>query len=196
VEKVLMLIRTRLAGLAAAGAIAVVPVAALAIGSATTPINAQTRESLIAAKTLVRIEMLQTVSSAFSKKGDVFTFAVVDNVMAGNRVAIPAGAQGTGKVLDSRRAHMAGEDGFLKVKFDPLALADGTKVELAITRDSLIADENEKNGLASSIDEVASAAVPGFFLIDLLRKGSEVTLGAQRPFHVAVTEDAFLSDSR
>lgn len=191
-----MITRLSLAGLAAIAGLAVVPLAALAIENATAPIDSHTRNSLIAAKTLVRIEMLQTVSSAFSKKGDVFSFAVVDNVMAGDRIAIPAGTKGTGKVLDARKAHMAGADGSLKVKFDALGLADGTQVELAITRDSLIADANEKNSLASSIDEIAGVTIPGFFLIDILRKGSEVTLGANRPFHVAVTEDAFLSDNR
>lgn len=172
-----------------------VPATSLAIGHATTPIDSQTRNTLIAAHTLVRIEMLQTVSSAFSKKGDVFTFQVVDNIMAGDRIAIPAGTRGTGKVVDARKAHMAGGDGALRVEFDPLVLPDGTQVDLAITRESLVEDANEKNGIAASVDEVAGITIPGYFLISLLRKGTEVTLGAQRPFHVAVTEDAFLSDS-
>jgi len=184
----------RIATLAASIALAA-PVAASAIQHATTPIDADTRNRLVAAGTLVRIEMLQTVSSATNKKGDTFGFSVVDNVMAGDRVAIPAGTRGTGEVLDARRAHMAGEDGALQVKFHPLVLDDGTQVELAITRESLVADENDKNYLAGNIAEVASLTVPGFFLVDLLRKGSDVTLKANAPFHVGVTEDAFLSDS-
>jgi hypothetical protein len=173
-----------------------VPAASLAIGHATTPVDSRTRNTLIAAHTLVRIEMLQTVSSAFSKKADVFTFQVVDSIMAGNRVAIPAGTRGTGKVLEARKAHMAGGDGALKVEFDPVVLPDGTQVNLAITRESLVEDANEKNGIAASVDEVAGITIPGYFLLSLLRKGTEITLGAQRPFHVAVTEDAFLSDNR
>jgi len=185
----------RIATLAAA-VIFIAPVAASAIAHATTPIDADTRNRLVAAGTLVRIEMLQTISSASNKKGDSFDFAVVDNVMAGNRVAIPAGSRGTGEVLEARRAHMASENGLLRVKFHPLVLADGTHVELAITRESLVADENDKNYLAGNIDEIASLAVPGFFLVDLLRKGADVTLRANAPFHVGVTEDAFLSDSQ
>jgi hypothetical protein len=34
--------------------------------------------------------------------------------------------------------------------------------------------------------------VPGFFLIDFLRKGDDITLAGGAPFHIAVTQDAFL----
>jgi len=169
------------------------PIAASAIPSATTPVDAQDRNRLIPAGTLLRIEMLQTVSSAFNKPGDAYAFQVVDNVMAGDRIAIPAGTKGSGKVLEAHKARMGGEDGRLRVKFDPIQLADGTQVEVAITQASLVADQNEKNYLAGDLDEIASLAIPGFFLVDLLRKGSDVTLGAHMPFHIGVTEDAFLS---
>lgn len=188
---------TRTSLVAAATAIALLaPVGALAIGYASTPVDAQTRNRLIPAHTLIRIQMLQTVSSAFNKKGDTFSFAVVDDVMAGDRIGIPAGTKGTGKVVEARRAHMAGENGYLKVDFDPIVLKDGTQVPLGITRESLVEDQNEHNGLGPSLDEIASVTIPGFFLVDLLRKGDEITLGANRPFHVSIIEDSFLTDNR
>jgi hypothetical protein len=78
------------------------------------------------------------------------------------------------------------------VQFDPVKLADGTLIDVDITTASLVADENDHNGAAGSLAEVADMTVPGFFLIDFLRKGDNVTLAAGSPFHIAVTEDAFL----
>ncbi len=165
----------------------------LAITHATTPKTDQMQDTLIAAGTLVRIETLNSLSSASNKKGDRFNFQVVDNVKAGNRTAVPAGTTGTGKVIESRAARGGRQDGSLRVAFDPLVLADGTKIDVAITRESLIADQNEHNGMAGSLEQVASVVIPGFFLLDFLRRGGNVTLAANAPFHVAVLEDNFLA---
>ncbi|MDQ6767361.1 MAG: hypothetical protein M3Z41_06085 [Candidatus Eremiobacteraeota bacterium] len=166
---------------------------AFAIEHATTPQNDETRDSLIGQGTLVRIEMLQTVSTAHCKVGDKFTFRVIDDVKAGSRTAIPAGTTGSGKVTVCVPAHGGRQNGRLKVEFDPILLGDGTQVMVAITRISVAADHNEKNGTAPAIEDLANMTIPGFFLVDFLRKGDDVTLGANQPFHIAVVEDAFLS---
>src|SRR5579864_8123035 len=81
------------------------PYPAAAIPHATTPVTDQTRETLLPSGTLIRIAMKDTVSSARNKAGDVFAFTVVDDVKIGDRIAIPAGSSGTGKVLQSAPAH-------------------------------------------------------------------------------------------
>src|SRR5579872_2277581 len=95
-----------------------------AIPHASAPVTEQDRNSLVGAGTLVKIEMLQTISSAHSRVGDTFKFRVADNVMAGDRIAIPAGTEGSGKVLESRPAHGGRTDGRLRVQFDPITLGD------------------------------------------------------------------------
>ena len=185
---------TRTAALAIAAALAVFawPLAAAAIPHADAPVTDQTRDSLLPTGTLVRIAMDRTVSSAHSKVGDTFGFKILDDVRVGDRVAIPAGTAGTGKVVRCAPAHGGRVDGILRLAFDPVKLADGTEVIVDITQESLVADENQHNGMASSVADVADMTVPGFFLIDFLRKGSDVTLGAGAAFHVAVVQDAFL----
>ena len=164
-----------------------------AIEHATTPIDDETRDTLVAAGTLIRVAMVQTVSSAHCQKGQAFSFKVLDDVKAGSRVAIPAGTAGTGKVTECRPAHGGREDGMLHIEFDPIALPDTTQVTVGITHDSLVADANEKNGTGPALEDIANMMLPGFFIIDFLRKGDDVTLAAGSPFHIAVTEDAFLS---
>lgn len=177
----------------AAACAAFIAAPAAAIEHATTPENDETRNSLVATGTLVRVVMLQTVSSAHCKKGDTFSFRVIDDVKAGSRLAIPTGTIGTGKVTDCAPAHGGREDGRLHIEFDPITLTDGTQVPVGITHDSLVADANEKNGTGPALEDIANMMVPGFFLIDFLRKGDDVTVAANSPFHIAVTEDAFLT---
>jgi hypothetical protein len=169
------------------------PLAAAAIPHADAPVNDQTRNTLLPTGTLFRIAMSQTVSSAHGKAGDPFGFTVVDDVKIGDRVAIPAGTTGSGKIVKSAPAHGGRVDGVLKLQFDPVKLADGTNVVVDITSESLVADQNAHNGMAGSVAEVADLTVPGFFLIDFLRKGDDITLTGGSPFHVAVTQDAFLT---
>jgi len=163
----------------------------LAIPHATTPITADTKDTLLQAGTLLRISLDQTISSATDKVGDKFAFAVVDDVKIGDRVVVPAGTKGTGVVTAVRPAHGGGGDGMLRVTLDPVPLPTGSPLAIGITHDSVMADVNEKNGDAGTLETVADAAVPGFFLLELLRKGSDVTLRGSKPFHVAVTEDSF-----
>jgi hypothetical protein len=165
---------------------------ALAIPHATTPITADTKDTLLQAGTLLRISLNQTVSSATDKVGDKFAFELVDDVKIGDRVVVPAGTKGTGSVTAVRPAHGGGGDGMLRVTLDPVPLTAGSPLAIGITHDSVMADVNEKNGDAGTLETVADAAVPGFFLLELLRKGSDVTLRASKPFHVAVTEDSFI----
>jgi hypothetical protein len=169
------------------------PAAVLAIPHATTPINPETKDNLIGSGTLIRIRLMETVTSARNHKGDKFDYEIADNVMAGSRVAIPAGSKGTGKIVSISPAHGGRVDGRLKLEFDPLILSDGTEIDVGITAASVYADANEKNGMAGDVMQIADMTIPGLFIIDFLRKGSDVTLTAHSPFHVAVTQDAFMT---
>ncbi len=177
---------------AAVLAVATAAMPAVAIPHATTPITADTKDTLLQSGTLLRISLDQEVSSAHDKAGDKFGYSVVDDVKIGDRVVVPAGTKGTGVVSAARPAHGGGNDGMLRVTLDPIPLPSGSTLAVGITNDSVMADANEKNGDAGTLETVADMAVPGFFLIDLFRKGSDVTLRANKPFHVAVTEDTFI----
>jgi hypothetical protein len=178
-----------------AGLILVGSSPALAIPHATTPLNPETKDNLVATDTLIRIRLLQTVSSATSHKGDRFDFVIMDDVKVGtsSRVALPAGTRGTGKVSRVSPARGGRVDGYLKLVFDPLMLNDGTEIDTGVTAASVYADANEKNGMAGSVMEIADMAIPGMFIIDFLRRGDNVTMAANHPFHIGVTQDAFLT---
>jgi hypothetical protein len=91
-----------------------------AIPHADAPVTDESRDSLLPTGTLLRIALKNTVSTAHCKAGQPFAFAVVDDVKIGDRVAIAAGAPGTGKVVRCEPAHGGRVDGILKVTFDPI----------------------------------------------------------------------------
>jgi len=182
-----------IAAVAAACICIFAPLAASAIPHAQAPVTDQSRDTLLPEGTLLRIALKSTVSSAHSKAGDHFAYATVGDVVIGSRTAIPAGTTGTGTVERAAPAHGGRVDGILKLQFDPLKLADGTVVPVDITTASLVADQNDHNGMGTSVADVADVTVPGFFLVDFLRKGDDITLTAGSPFHVAVMEDSYLT---
>jgi len=85
--------------------VAAIAAPAAAIEHGDTPQNDETRDNLISEGTLVRISMLQTISTAHCTDNQKFTFRVMDDVKAGSRVAIPAGTTGSGRVTLCQPAH-------------------------------------------------------------------------------------------
>src|ERR1700687_6098540 len=92
------------------------PAGALAIPHATTPITAQTHDSLLPSGSFIRIRMLQMISSSFSQAGDRFSWVVSDDVIVGKRVVIPSGTQGNGKIDKVSPAHGGGTPGWVRLK--------------------------------------------------------------------------------
>jgi hypothetical protein len=168
------------------------PAVALAIPHATAPVNVLTKDSLIPEGTLFRIRMLTQLSSQYSRAGDGFSWVVSDDIKLGTRTVIPAGTLGFGVLRASNKAHGGNTPGSLRLAFYPITLTDGTKVDIAITRASLVYDENEKNGYAPAADDIANMALPYFFLFDALRKGPDQVIQKNAVFHVGVLEDVFV----
>jgi hypothetical protein len=168
------------------------PAAALAIPHATAPVNVLTKDALIPEGTLIRIRMLTQLSSQYSVAGDGFSWVVSDDVKVGTRTVIPQGTLGFGVLRVANKAHGGNTPGSLRLAFYPITLTDGTKVDIAITRASLVFDSNGKNGYAPAADDVANMMLPYFFLFDALRKGPDQIIQKNAVFHVGVLEDVFV----
>jgi hypothetical protein len=168
------------------------PCAAIAIPHASTPVDVDTSSKLIPAGTLIRIRMLNSLSSASTKEGTYFSWVVSDDVKVGERVVIPAGNVGWGKVVTVSPAHGGRVPGFLRLRFYSIYLTDGQRVDVAVTHESSVADQNQKNGYAPAIEDVATMFVPYFFIFDALRKGDDMIIPKNAVFHVGTLEDTFI----
>jgi hypothetical protein len=143
-------------------------------------------------ETLVKIKLLTELDSSKSKVGDKVRYRVVEDVMIKDRLVIPAGTEGTGRVQEVTAAKRLGLDGRLLVDFRTLPAMDGTGV-------SLIMEEKatEKN---KSLELAAGAGMAGVILLGPIGlagayfiKGKDVVITMGTEFYVEVMRDARVS---
>jgi hypothetical protein len=79
--------------------------------------------------TLIRVRMLNDLSSSFSEKGEPFRSRVANDVLSGSNVVIPAGAEISGQVVETSTGHFGGR-GSLMLKPDTVTLPNGQSFRL------------------------------------------------------------------
>ena len=93
----------------------------LALGCSMKP----TVEKTLPSGTALRVEMLDTVSSASSDAGDAIAARVVEDVVVGGTVVIPAGSTVSGQVVEARGLRKIGGRALLRVVFESVDLPAG-----------------------------------------------------------------------
>ncbi|MGC9158342.1 MAG: hypothetical protein ACP5FH_05075 [Terracidiphilus sp.] len=84
---------------------------------------------VLPAGTPIRTELLSPLSTMFSVKGQVFRARVVTDVLSGNQIVIPAGAEIVGQVTDVSTGHVGGH-GILRLWPETLVLPGGRRCRL------------------------------------------------------------------
>lgn len=79
--------------------------------------------------TMIRVRLLNDLSSGFSEKGEPFRSRVATDVLSGSNVVIPAGSEISGQVVEASMGHFAGR-GSLMLKPDTVTLPDGQSFRL------------------------------------------------------------------
>lgn len=79
--------------------------------------------------TMIRVRLLNDLSSGFSEKGEPFRSRVATDVLSGNNVVIPAGSEISGQVVEASTGHFAGR-GSLMLKPDTVILPNGQSFRL------------------------------------------------------------------
>jgi hypothetical protein len=79
--------------------------------------------------TMIRVRLLNDLSSSFSEKGEPFRSRVATDVLASGNVVIPAGAEISGQVVGVSTGHFAGK-GSLMLKPDTVTLPNGQSYRL------------------------------------------------------------------
>ena len=143
-------------------------------------------------ETLVKIKLLTELDSARNKVGDKVRYRVVEDVMIKDRLVVPAGTEGVGRVQEVTAAKRLGVDGRLIVDFRSLAAIDGTGVSLVMNEKA-----TEKN---KSLELAAGAGMAGVILLGPIGlagayfiKGKDVTITMGTEFYVEVMRDARVS---
>jgi hypothetical protein len=79
--------------------------------------------------TTIRVRLLDSLSSATNERGDTFRCRVASDVMQGDQVMIPAGAEIDGRVMAVSTGHFGGH-GFMHLLPESLILANGKSYQL------------------------------------------------------------------
>lgn len=133
----------------------------------------------------VKIKILAELSSETSKIGDEVRYELVEDVRVSNRLIIPAGTEGLGRVKSVTKAGQFGKDGRVEVDFGRVRAIDGTLVPLVMDKAAL-----EKN---KSLQLAAGASLAGIILLGpvglaggLFIKGQDVSISIGTEFYLQI----------
>ncbi len=143
--------------------------------------------------TPVRLRLIRMVSSESDQPGEQVEFELLDNVIAGNAVALPAGSSVWGRVTASAPATTtSNRRGVLEIRLEGLRLANGQIVPLRnlkqlptdassnINPESLMDLVNSPSGPLSRFTRLPEVTIPKNTMITLY-VAADVPVGAPPP---------------
>lgn len=130
----------------------------------------------VASRTLLEIEILDTLNSKDNRNGQSFNFRLAAPLTIDGRVLIPAGTPGVGEVVHAARARAMGKAGELILAARYLDL-NGTRVPLRTLRFGR-EQGRDNSGTVNTIGMVSAATVPVASMVAFLISGGEVRVPA------------------
>ncbi len=136
---------------------------------------------------LVKVRLLDTLSSKQNQSGDTFRYEVAETVRYNNAIILPQGSRGIGQLQQIKRPGNLGRDAILKFDFRQLRALDGTLVELVYG-----AKASEMNASHTRAVGISTAGIwafgPGGILFGMAIKGRERVIEEGTEFYVQIAE--------
>lgn len=141
----------------------------------------------LTAGTLVKIKLLQRLSSSENAAGDIFEFAVAESVIQDGLVAIPEGSIGRGTITRIVPPKNMGRDAQIAMVFGPIPSLDGSPVRISAGEECITANKSQ-----SLTMRVTTAGVivlgPAGILSGIFVRGKETLLPEGMTMYVQTTE--------
>jgi hypothetical protein len=137
------------------------------------PPAAEFEQVTVPAAAVIGLQIENPISSERAQLEDRVTARVTRDVMAGGRVAVPAGSRVVGSVTLVEKGGKVKERARLGVRFHTLVLADGT--ELALRTEQVLREGESPAGDSSR--KIGGAAVGGAILGAILGGGKGAVIG-------------------
>jgi len=133
---------------------------------------------VLAARTLVPMELRDAISTKTARTGDYFDLRTTEPVLAQGRVAIPAGTRVVGQIIDAQKPGAFGSPAklLLAIRY---AEAGGIRIPLSLSRGT--------PGKDKSSQALALAVMVGVFSAFL--RGDQIVLPAGTPLTAKVAKD-------
>lgn len=136
---------------------------------------------------LVKIRLLSEVNSATNRVGETVRYRVVQDVKIDDRIVIPAGAEGEGRISTVQSAARFGQAGRVSIDWGTVRTFDGTPVSLDVSERA--AQQTQDLAVAASMAGAILAGPIGL-VGGLLVQGKEHIVEAGAELFVSVARDA------
>ena len=138
------------------------------------PAGPQFDELVVAADSVIGLEIESAISSERARVEDPVVARVTRDVRVGNRVAIPAGSRATGEVTTVERGGRLKDRARLGVRFTSIVLADGTRVPIET---ETIYREGD-SPVNESAAKIGGGAIGGAIIGGILGGGKGAAIGS------------------
>ena len=137
---------------------------------------------------LIKVRLLEELSSRRTKKGESFDFEVVDPVIFEGKRVIPAKSKGRGTVSRVVRRGRWGRMGRITCDFDSVVTPGGQRVSLMMSKRAR--NWNKQEGYAAGASMIGLMALGPVGLVGgMFVKGKDVTIPKGSIFYLGVKED-------
>ena len=138
------------------------------------PPGPQFDELVVAADSVIGLEIESAISSERARVEDPVVARVTRDVKVGNRVAIPAGSRANGEVVTVERGGRLKDRARLGVRFTSIVLADGTRVPIET---ETIYREGD-SPVNESAAKIGGGAIGGAIIGGILGGGKGAAIGS------------------
>lgn len=136
---------------------------------------------------LVKVRMVNEISSAQSKPGTKFQFEVADTVFKNDFLLFPSGITGSGILEEVNRPANLGRDAKLMLDFAEIKALDGTPVKMYYGAMAQKMDHSRQLAVGASAAGMLAFG-PGGILFGLAVKGKEKNIPPGTEFYLQVKE--------
>lgn len=145
----------------------------------------------IPAGTQVQVRLVNPISSGTAVSGQHFPFQVAAPVVIGDRIVIPKGSSGTGRVINVSKAQ-GKSPGSMTLEFSQVHAADGSLVTLSQVPHPK--SGNAEKGKASTATIAATVALGplGLFAHNMV-KGKDITVTPKQTFPAWVKQSSVVA---
>ncbi|HEX3043608.1 MAG TPA: hypothetical protein VHY08_02550 [Bacillota bacterium] len=136
---------------------------------------------------LIKVRIMDELSSGKNRTGDRFRFMVKETVMDGNRVLFPKGVIGKGVLQEVTHPANLGRDAQLMLNFAEIRAIDATPVQLIYGSKAMKMDRSRQWAVGASTAGMVAFG-PWGILLGLAVKGKETTIPVGTQFYLQVKE--------
>ncbi len=136
---------------------------------------------------LIKVQMINELSSSQNKPGTRFQFEITDTVLENDYVLFPVGSTGNGLLKQVSKPSNLGRDARLMLDFAEVKALDGTPVKMYYGTKALEMDRSRQLAVGASAAGMLAFG-PGGILLGLVVKGKEKMIPGGTEFYLQVKE--------